>query len=133
MFRKRARAAKHAPPDTCRLTRARAQDVLWFNMREEPVVYVNGLPFVLREHRRPLKNLQVRLVCACLFVLCVWWFVLCVWLEAGVGAAALRAHALARDRSRAAGAPGAHAPQAVPRSKHTPTSRRHAPHTHTHT
>jgi hypothetical protein len=36
--------------------------VLWFNMREEPVVYINGLPFVLREHRRPLKNLQVRRV-----------------------------------------------------------------------
>jgi hypothetical protein len=36
------------------------QDVLWFNMREEPVVYINGLPFVLREQRRPLKNLQVR-------------------------------------------------------------------------
>jgi hypothetical protein len=28
-------------------------------MREEPVVYINGLPFVLREQRRPLKNLQV--------------------------------------------------------------------------
>lgn len=38
---------------------AHAQAVLWFNMREEPVVYVNGLPFVLREQRRPLKNLQV--------------------------------------------------------------------------
>lgn len=38
---------------------ADAQAVLWFNMREEPVVYVNGLPFVLREQRRPLKNLQV--------------------------------------------------------------------------
>jgi hypothetical protein len=31
-------------------------------MREEPVVYINGLPFVLREQRRPLKNLQVRMV-----------------------------------------------------------------------
>lgn len=38
-----------------------AQDVLWFSMREEPVVYINGLPFVLREQRRPLKNLQVRM------------------------------------------------------------------------
>lgn len=34
------------------------QEVLWFNMREEPVVYVNGLPFVLREQQRPMKNLQ---------------------------------------------------------------------------
>lgn len=38
------------------------QDLLWFNMREEPVVYINGLPFVLREQRRPLKNLQVCMV-----------------------------------------------------------------------
>lgn len=27
-------------------------------MREEPVVYVNGRPFVLREQACPLKNLQ---------------------------------------------------------------------------
>jgi Inositol hexakisphosphate len=33
--------------------------VLWFNMREEPFVYINGLPFVLREQQRPMKNLQV--------------------------------------------------------------------------
>jgi hypothetical protein len=31
---------------------------LWINMREEPVVYINGKPFVLREEVRPLKNLQ---------------------------------------------------------------------------
>lgn len=37
---------------------APAQEVLWFNMREEPVVYVNGRPFVLREQARPMKNLQ---------------------------------------------------------------------------
>eukprot|EP00775_Hariotina_reticulata_P011247 gene11247-11396_t len=35
-----------------------AEKVLWFNMREEPVVYINGLPFVLREQQRPMKNLQ---------------------------------------------------------------------------
>jgi hypothetical protein len=34
------------------------QEVLWFNMREEPVVYVNGRPFVLREQTCPMKNLQ---------------------------------------------------------------------------
>ena len=34
------------------------QTILWFNMREEPVVYVNGRPFVLREQQRPMKNLQ---------------------------------------------------------------------------
>ena len=32
--------------------------VMWFNMREEPVVYINGNPYVLREHARPFKNMQ---------------------------------------------------------------------------
>eukprot|EP00882_Tetradesmus_deserticola_P029298 GHRQ01032800.1.p2 GENE.GHRQ01032800.1~~GHRQ01032800.1.p2 ORF type:complete len:113 (-),score=39.84 GHRQ01032800.1:36-374(-) len=27
-------------------------------MREEPMVYINGLPFVLREQQWPMKNLQ---------------------------------------------------------------------------
>lgn len=31
--------------------------VLWHNMREEPVVYINGNPFVLREVKRPFKNM----------------------------------------------------------------------------
>ncbi|CAG9460890.1 unnamed protein product [Pedinophyceae sp. YPF-701] len=31
---------------------------LWFNMREEPVVYINGNPYVLRDEERPFKNLQ---------------------------------------------------------------------------
>jgi hypothetical protein len=31
--------------------------VLWQNMREEPVVYINGKPFVLREVERPFKNM----------------------------------------------------------------------------
>ncbi|GBF92770.1 paladin [Raphidocelis subcapitata] len=34
------------------------EELLWFNMREEPVVYVNGRPFVLREQVCPMKNLQ---------------------------------------------------------------------------
>jgi hypothetical protein len=37
---------------------AALQEVMWFNMREEPMVYINGLPFVLREQQRPMKNLQ---------------------------------------------------------------------------
>ena len=32
--------------------------LLWFNMREEPVIYMNGKPYVLREHARPFKNMQ---------------------------------------------------------------------------
>lgn len=31
---------------------------VWHNMREEPVVYINGRPFVLREEARPFKNLR---------------------------------------------------------------------------
>jgi hypothetical protein len=31
----------------------------WINLREEPVVYVRGRPYVLREAARPFHNLQV--------------------------------------------------------------------------
>ena len=31
--------------------------VFWHNMREEPVIYINGEPFVLREVERPFKNM----------------------------------------------------------------------------
>ncbi|KAJ3698159.1 hypothetical protein LUZ61_001864 [Rhynchospora tenuis] len=31
--------------------------VLWHNMREEPVIYIHGKPFVLREVERPYKNM----------------------------------------------------------------------------
>lgn len=31
---------------------------IWHNMREEPVVYIKGKPYVLREESRPFKNLQ---------------------------------------------------------------------------
>ncbi len=37
---------------------AGACSLIWFNMREEPVVYLNGRPYVLREHARPFKNMQ---------------------------------------------------------------------------
>eukprot|EP00271_Cylindrocystis_brebissonii_P022366 TRINITY_DN8584_c2_g1_i1.p1 TRINITY_DN8584_c2_g1~~TRINITY_DN8584_c2_g1_i1.p1 ORF type:complete len:1580 (+),score=309.80 TRINITY_DN8584_c2_g1_i1:485-5224(+) len=32
--------------------------VLWHNMREEPVIYINGRPFVLREVERPFTNVE---------------------------------------------------------------------------
>ncbi|CAN1855732.1 PALD1 [Linum perenne] len=35
----------------------RAQ-VLWFNLREEPLMYINGRPFVLRDVERPFSNLE---------------------------------------------------------------------------
>ncbi|KAK8954830.1 hypothetical protein KSP39_PZI001610 [Platanthera zijinensis] len=34
-----------------------SRSVLWHNMREEPVIYINGKPFVLREMERPYKNM----------------------------------------------------------------------------
>ena len=33
-------------------------NAVWHNMREEPVIYINGRPFVLREDERPFKNMQ---------------------------------------------------------------------------
>jgi protein-tyrosine phosphatase len=36
----------------------RGASLIWFNMREEPVIYLNGNPYVLREHARPFKNMQ---------------------------------------------------------------------------
>ncbi|KAI9099076.1 hypothetical protein K1719_024843 [Acacia pycnantha] len=36
----------------------RRAQVLWFNLREEPVVYINGRPFVLRDVERPFTNLE---------------------------------------------------------------------------
>ncbi|KAK4783955.1 hypothetical protein SAY86_018323 [Trapa natans] len=33
------------------------RSIFWHNMREEPVIYINGKPFVLREVERPYKNM----------------------------------------------------------------------------
>jgi hypothetical protein len=32
--------------------------VLWHSLREEPVIYINGRPFVLRDVERPFSNLE---------------------------------------------------------------------------
>ncbi|XP_004494491.1 uncharacterized protein [Cicer arietinum] len=37
---------------------ARLQQVLWISLREEPLVYINGRPFVLRDVERPFSNLE---------------------------------------------------------------------------
>lgn len=39
-------------------SRVGGRSVLWHNMREEPVIYINGRPFVLREVERPFTNLE---------------------------------------------------------------------------
>ncbi|KAI9087238.1 hypothetical protein K1719_030873 [Acacia pycnantha] len=42
----------------CRIGSSKGgRPVLWHNMREEPVIYINGKPFVLREVERPYKNM----------------------------------------------------------------------------
>lgn len=37
---------------------AGARKVLWHNMREEPVIYINGRPYVVREADQPFCNLE---------------------------------------------------------------------------
>ena len=35
----------------------RIEQVVWCNLREEPVIYINARPFVLREFDHPFSNL----------------------------------------------------------------------------
>ena len=37
---------------------AKSRVILWHNMREEPVLYINGHPYVLREMEQPFSNLE---------------------------------------------------------------------------
>ena len=37
----------------------KSRRVLWHSLREEPLVYVNGTPFVLREIEKPFSNLEL--------------------------------------------------------------------------
>jgi hypothetical protein len=32
--------------------------VYWNNMREEPLIYINGRPYVVRERKNPFMNLE---------------------------------------------------------------------------
>lgn len=43
---------------TSRCYAAGRRKVLWFNMREEPVIYINGNPYVVREANKPFANLE---------------------------------------------------------------------------
>ena len=40
--------------------------VMWFNMREEPVIYINGNPYVVREANKPFANLEYTGILLCL-------------------------------------------------------------------
>lgn len=47
----------HASAVHCAAAAGRRK-VLWFNMREEPVIYINGNPYVVREANKPFANLE---------------------------------------------------------------------------
>jgi hypothetical protein len=40
------------------LPAAGQRHVLWHNMREEPVLYINGKPYVVREADQPFCNVE---------------------------------------------------------------------------
>ena len=45
------------------------KQIVWLNLREEPVVYVNNRPFVLRNSKSPYSNLEHRGMCPlCIFI-----------------------------------------------------------------
>ena len=37
--------------------------MLWHNLREEPVLYINGKPYVVRESNKPFANLEYTGAC----------------------------------------------------------------------
>lgn len=38
--------------------RPKAERILWINLREEPIIYINGIPYVLRDRAFTLRNLR---------------------------------------------------------------------------
>jgi hypothetical protein len=40
----------------------KAKTILWLNLREEPLTYVNGKPYCLRKEGLSLRNMKVRLL-----------------------------------------------------------------------
>lgn len=53
-----AMATERGVENVMQYLNAKKKDLLWTNMREEPVVYINGLPFVLRELDKPVVNIE---------------------------------------------------------------------------
>ncbi|KAI9320761.1 inositol hexakisphosphate-domain-containing protein [Dichotomocladium elegans] len=39
--------------------RPRNEKILWINLREEPIIYINGIPYVLRDRYFTLRNIRV--------------------------------------------------------------------------
>ncbi|GAA5805134.1 inositol hexakisphosphate-domain-containing protein [Helicostylum pulchrum] len=38
--------------------RPKSERILWINLREEPIIYINGIPYVLRDRASTLRNLR---------------------------------------------------------------------------
>lgn len=38
--------------------RPKSERILWINLREEPIIYINGIPYVLRDRAFTLRNLK---------------------------------------------------------------------------
>ena len=63
---------------TCLLSTSGAgsKTVLWHNLREEPVLYINGKPYVVRESNKPFANLEytgAQCQHCCLRTACSFW------------------------------------------------------------
>jgi len=41
-----------------RRDRGRGESILWINLREEPIIYINGIPYVLRDRYFTLRNIR---------------------------------------------------------------------------
>jgi hypothetical protein len=39
------------------LVRSKEVDVVWINLREEPIIFINSAPYVLRDAEHPFSNL----------------------------------------------------------------------------
>jgi hypothetical protein len=41
-----------------RRDRGKSEGILWINLREEPIIYINGIPYVLRDRYFTLRNIR---------------------------------------------------------------------------
>lgn len=49
---------QHMPLFTSSFLSVGKRKVLWHNMREEPLLYINGKPYVVRDAVKPFANLE---------------------------------------------------------------------------
>lgn len=60
-FRRTGKVFGLSQPTTegiCNIVNFYKKKVIWINLREEPVIYINGLPFVLRDMNDPFSNIK---------------------------------------------------------------------------